>query len=175
MIYTERLHLRRVLKSDADALYQACKSPNVGPNAGWKPHTSPDETRSIMHDVFLIRTGVFAIVEKHSQQLMGTIGLINDPCRNHFFVRMLGYSLGEEYWGKGYATEAARAVINYGFDVLGLGMISAYCYDFNARSGRVLQKCGMKYEGTLRRGERRYDGRLIDLQCYSILKEERNN
>lgn len=173
VIYTERLLLRRVCKTDAEALYEVCKSPNVGPDAGWKPHASLDETRSIMHDVFVMRTGVFAIVERYSARLMGTIGLVNDPCRNHFFARMLGYSLGENYWGKGYATEAARAVINYGFDVLGLGMVSAYCYDFNMRSKHVLQKCGMKYEGTLRNGERRFDGRLINLECYSLLREER--
>ncbi|MEG1607370.1 MAG: GNAT family N-acetyltransferase [Mucinivorans sp.] len=54
--------------------------------------------------------------------------------------------MGEPYWGYGYMTEAARAVISYGFETLGLDLISAYCYPHNVRSKGVLQKCGMSYE-----------------------------
>ena len=169
---TERLMLRRVRKSDAEAIYKNSRSPNVGPNAGWKPHESVEETRSIMQNVFMMRSGVFAVIERSSGELIGTAGLSSDPRRNHFLVRMLGYSFGEAHWGKGYATEAGRAVINYGFEVLGLKMISAYCYDYNFRSKNVLMKCGMQYEGTLRMGERRYDGKLLDIECYSIMKKD---
>lgn len=62
----------------------------------------------------------------------------------------LGYWVGVPYWGRGYATEAARLVISYGFDRLHLHRIQARCFPRNGASARVLQKAGMRYEGTLR-------------------------
>jgi putative acetyltransferase len=56
---------------------------------------------------------------------------------------MIGYAIGEDYWGKGFATEAVLAVLRFGFEELGLDLISAYCYPFNKRSQRVFEKCGI--------------------------------
>lgn len=170
-LLTERLLLRPLKMEDADALYACSCGPNVGPNAGWKPHQSPEETRALMEPVFL-RPGVFGIFVKQSGTLVGSIGLIDDPRREYERSRMLGYSLGEPYWGHGYMTEAGRAVLDYGFGTMGLLVISAYCYPFNARSIRVLQKLGFSYEGTLCLCEKRYDGAVLDNQCYALTAEQ---
>ena len=83
----------------------------------------------------------------------------------------LGYWLGVPYWNKGYATEAARAVVEYGFKVLRLNRIQARHMTNNPASGRVLQKLGMAYEGTHRQATRRF-GAYQDLAVYAILRSE---
>lgn len=171
LIETKRLVLRPVCESDDEAIFEYSKNPNVGPNAGWKPHESVAETRELMKAVFVKADGVFAIVLKESGKLIGSVGIISDPKREYDGARMLGYAIGEEYWGKGYMTEAAGAVIEYGFEELKLDLISAYCFPFNKRSKRVLEKHGFTYEGTLTKCEKRFDGLLLDNECYALTAE----
>lgn len=168
-IETERLILRPVTESDTEAIYEYSRNRNVGINAGWKPHESLEETREIMDLVFLNQENVFGITLKETGKLFGTIGLIPDPKRQNEQTRMIGYAIGEAYWGKGFTTEAVRALLDFGFEELKLDLISAYCYPFNLRSKRVLEKNGFQYEGCLRLAETRYDGEVIDNDCYAIL------
>ena len=169
---TERLLLRPVSESDAGALFACCRDPEVGINAGWKPHESLEETRALMEQVFLGQESVWAIVLADSGRLIGTGGLIPDPKRENGRARMLGYSLGKEYWGSGYMTEAVRAILRCGFELMDLELISAYCYPGNERSKRVIAKCGFQYEGTLVRAEERFDGAVMDNECYVLLREQ---
>ena len=171
-IRTERLILRSVTENDAEDIYEYSKDPEIGPKAGWKPHESVEETKKLFPDIFLKQPSVFAIVMPENGKVIGTIGLINDEKRSYDKVRMLGYALGKEYHCRGYMTEAAKAVIEYGFKTMGLELISAYCYPFNKASQRVIEKCGFMYEGTLKMSELRYDGTLLDEICYSISKDE---
>jgi putative acetyltransferase len=171
-IKTPRLLLRPIVEGDAEAIYAYSRNPNVGVHAGWKPHESIDETREVMKTVFLGQENVFGVVLKETGILFGSIGLVADPKRQNDKARMIGYAIGEEHWGRGYTTEAARAIIRYGFGELGLELISGYCYPNNERSRRVMTKCGMRLEGVLRRGEIRYDGAVLDHECYSITQEE---
>ena len=83
---------------------------------------------------------------------------------------MIGYAMSEKYWNKGIMTEAVKEIIKYGFNDLKLELISAYCYPYNKSSKRVLQKNGFQYEGTLKQAEKTYDGRILDNECYSLLK-----
>lgn len=85
---------------------------------------------------------------------------------------MIGYAIGQEYWGNGFTTEAARALLNFAFKELKLDLVSAYCYPYNERSKGVLKKCGFNYEGRLRLAEKRYDGEVLDNECYALLAEE---
>ena len=169
-IETERLLLRPVKKEDAQDIYEYSTSENVGPNAGWKPHESLEETRDIVDAVFL-QPHVFGMVLKESNKLIGTIGLLDDPKREYAGAKMLGYALGEAYWGHGYMTEAAEAIVYYGFKLLGLRLISAYCYPFNVRSKRVLTKLGFQYEGRMALCEVLYSGEVYDNECYAIVAE----
>lgn len=69
-------------------------------------------------------------------------------------------------------SEAAKTVIDYGFNELGLDIISCCCYSFNKRSRRVIEKSGFRYEGTIRGAEMRYDGKIFDLDSFSLIKDE---
>ncbi|WP_319379482.1 GNAT family N-acetyltransferase [uncultured Methanocorpusculum sp.] len=171
MIETNRLILRHIVESDAEDIFAYSRGPNTGLHAGWKPHENLEETRQIMQAIFLGQEGVFGIVLKETNVMIGSIGLIADPLRENDSVRMLGYALGEEFWGKGFMTEAAKAVVAFGFGTMHLDLISATCYPFNTQSRRVLEKLGFRYEGTLAQAEKRYDGQILDKDCFSLSKE----
>lgn len=171
-IETSRLCLRTITPEDAAEIYAYSSEPNVGPSAGWKPHESIEETREIMELIFTGKEGVFGIVEKESGRMIGSVGLVEDPKRENPAARMLGYAMSERCWGRGYMTEAVRAVLCYGFYKMHLGIISAYCYPDNEASRRVLAKNGFSYEGTLSCCELRYDGVLLDNECFSIGRQE---
>ncbi|MDD2962208.1 MAG: GNAT family N-acetyltransferase [Muribaculaceae bacterium] len=169
-INTERLTLRHITEDDTTAIFDYCKNENVGPNAGWKPHENIEETRVVMKEMFLNNSMTYGIVLNETQQLIGTIGFVLDEHVENGDIYMLGYSLNEDFWGCGYATEAAKALLDFGFKHLKLNIITAYCYSFNKRSQRVLQKCGFVYQKLLPKVELRYDGRLLDCYFYKIMK-----
>ncbi len=176
VLETERLVLNKWTTSDEDieGLYEFAKNPNVGPRAGWKPHDDLEESKKIIEELF-IPHDVWAIREKKSGKIVGNIGLEPDRRREGVNSRELGYSLGEEWWGKGYMTEAARAVIDYAFNDLGIVVLAICTGPDNKRSQRVIEKCGFKFEGVQRRGYHIYDGTDRDNLVYSMLREEWEN
>jgi [ribosomal protein S5]-alanine N-acetyltransferase len=101
-----------------------------------------------------------------SGALVGAIGLFIK--REHLSAE-LGYWIGKPYWGRGYATEAARAVVRFGFESLGLNRIHAHHFAENPASGRVLEKIGMQREGLARQVVIK-DGVPRDCPLYSILR-----
>jgi ribosomal-protein-alanine N-acetyltransferase len=111
---------------------------------------------------------VFAITENQTETLVGAIGLV---LRAPHHRAELGYWVGRPYWGRGYATEAAAAVIAFGFAELSLNRIHACHFARNPASGRVLAKAGMRREGVSRQHVRRWD-RFEDLVQYGILRED---
>lgn len=169
-IETERLLLRPFRESDAEAFFECCQNPNIGNNAGWKPHGSLEESQEILRSVFISQSGIWAIILKEDGRLIGSIGIIPDPKRENPQARMLGYWLDESHWGKGYMTEAVQSVLDYGFNTLQLSLITANCYPHNERSQQVLKRHGFIYEGTLHQAELTYDGHLYDHQCYYLTK-----
>ncbi|KAF5072598.1 Acetyltransferase (GNAT) domain protein [anaerobic digester metagenome] len=172
MIETERLILRSINKDDAADIFEYSKEPEVGKNAGWKPHETIEETREILNAVFLEKDGIFGLVEKESGKLFGTIGLVPDVTRENEGSRMLGYAIGKNFWGKGYMTEAVGAILSYAFDEKGYGLISVSHYTDNLRSQRVIEKSGFQFEGVQRQSELRYDGVMKDKRWYSMTKDE---
>jgi ribosomal-protein-alanine N-acetyltransferase len=110
----------------------------------------------------------FAIVLRTDNTLMGAIGLRLDQ---HHARAELGYWLGKSFWQRGYCTEAARAVVAYGFDVLRLHRIHASYMQRNPASGRVMQKIGMTYEGCMRHHIQKW-GVFEDIEIYGILRSE---
>ena len=110
----------------------------------------------------------FAITLRISGQLCGGIGLRMESAHQH---AELGYWLGVPFWGQGYATEAARAVVNYGFSNLQLHRIYASHFAGNPASGHVLRKIGMKYEGCLR-GHICKWGQFHDLEYYGMIRTD---
>lgn len=167
-IETSRLLLRPFTESDATDVFQSCKNPNLGNNAGWKPHDTIEETMDILNTVFIGQEGIWAIELKETRRVIGSIGIIPDPKRENPHARMLGYWLDENAWGKGFMTEAVQAVLDYGFMRMNLHLITANCYPHNQRSRRVLEKNGFLYEGTLHQAELMHDGQIYDHLCYFL-------
>jgi len=114
---------------------------------------------------------VFGMTLKREASLAGTIGL-RDIDAEHSQAE-LGFWVAVEYWGQGYATEAARAVIGFGFGQLGLNRIYAHHMVRNPASGRVLTKVGMKPEGLLRQRVRKW-GMFEDVVPLAMLRKEWN-
>ena len=102
-IKTERLILTPWTLSEDDimGLYRYASDPQVGPNAGWKPHESPAESAEIIKNIFRPHL-VWAIRERESRKIIGSIGLEDDRRRENVNSRELGYSLAKDAWGKGY-------------------------------------------------------------------------
>ena len=111
---------------------------------------------------------LFAIVQRADGALVGSVGLeIN---RRHNRAE-LGYWIGKPYWNQGYCTEAAIAVVKYGFEALQLNRIHAFHLRRNPASGRVMQKIGMVHEGSLRKHAKKWE-EFEDLEVYGILRED---
>lgn len=170
-ITTERLLLRRFSEDDAQEVFELAKDPDVGPRAGWNQHENIEETLTVLRNI-IMPSDAFAITLKDSGKVIGDIAIEEDRYRPDADSGELGYWLGKEYWGKGYMTEAARAVIDYAFGEKGLSMLGICTSPVNSRSQRVIEKCGFVYEGTIRRTYKIYDGTLRDSRVYSMTKEE---
>lgn len=174
-LHTKRLLLRPITMRDMQDVYDYSSTPNVGPNAGWKPHESLEETKQIMEALFVYQETIWGIVLKKAKKLIGTIGFMEDPKREYKKSRMLGYAIGESYWGHGYMTEAVQKVLEHGFSYLNLALISAYCYPHNHRSQHVLEKCHFQYEGTLTMCEQLYNDEIMDNMCFALTKQQYQN
>lgn len=174
VIETERLRLTPWTDSEDDVkgLFAWASHPEVGPNAGWKPHADLEESRRIIKNMFMQSDDGWAIREKSSGRIIGNIAIYEDSARENVRSLEMGYALAFASWGKGYMTEAARAVMDYGFEKYGLAVMSIRTSNVNLRSQRVIEKCGFKYEGTLRKAYHIYTGIDRDSRIYSITREE---
>lgn len=110
----------------------------------------------------------WAIVRRQDEALVGAIGLRIDTTHDR---AEMGYWVGVPYWNKGYCTEAGRAVAGYVFGTRGLNRLYATHLARNPASGRVMQKVGMTYEGTLRQHVQKW-GVGEDLVFYGLLRSE---
>ncbi len=168
---TERLLLRTWRQDDLQDFYEYAKDPDVGPNAGWKPHESLAESQGILQS-FINAGNVWAIELRGSGKVIGSFGLHRDELRTNPRARMLGYVIGKDYWGQGYAVEAARAVIAYAFSQPDIDILSIYHFDFNPRSGRVAQKLGFTREGELADARLLIDGTVCGSVLYRLRKSD---
>lgn len=169
-IDTARLRLRPFSMDDAAAVAKMCNSYALYRNtlALPYPYTETDARQWISRHAenFSADTAYeFAVTDKSSGTLYGSVGIFLQPDRHS---GELGYWLGEEHWGYGYAAEAAQAVINFVFLEKKLHRVFARHFGSNPASGRVMQKVGMTYEGTQREHIFKVD-RYEDIVLYGIL------
>lgn len=123
--------------------------PRVGPPAGWPPHTSVENSREIIRTVFAGDAHSFGMILKETGRLIGTAGFVGgDHGTLPETEDEIGYALSPAYWGRGLVPEAVRELLRYGFEELGLTAIWCGHYDFNAKSRRVVEKCGFIYRFT---------------------------
>lgn len=171
MIETERLFLRRFTLEDLEDFHEYAKDPLVGPPAGWKPHESKEESLEILKS-FVSSEDIFAMALKSSGKVIGSLGCHEDRKREYKGGVMIGYVLSSPYWGNGLMSEAVEGLLDYIFLTLGMDLVSAYHYPFNEKSGKVLKKAGLVYEGTIRKCSVLPAGEVVDDVCYSMTREE---
>ena len=172
-LQTRRLVLRGLRLGDAARIRRLAGDRAIAENTILIPH--PYEAgmaeRWIREQKERYREGrevSFAIVRRGGKLPIGVIGL--GLTEKHARGK-IGYWIGKPYWNQGYATEAAEAVLRYGFEKLGLHRIWAAHFGRNPASGRVLEKLGMTYEGTRRQHVLKW-GTFEDLAGYGIMRAE---
>ncbi len=170
---TDRLLLRPFVEKDAPRVHKLAGDREIAATTLNIPHPyeAGDAEKWISTHRKAFDSGnevIFAVTLKLDGLLIGAIGLVIS--RPHDRGEM-GYWIGKEYWGSGYCTEAAKAVLHYGFDELGLNKIHARHMDTNPASGRVLEKIGMGYEGCLKQHYKKWDA-FGDYHVYGILRDE---
>lgn len=173
-ITTDRLHLRLFEKSDAETVTKLCDNYNIYRSTLTLPYpyTLECAVSWIEHHLnnFLAdKLYEFAICDRQTGALYGAIALSNNQRYEH---GELGYWIGEEFWGKGYATEASRALLDFAFDVKTYHKVYARYFASNPASGRVMEKIGMVQEGILIdhiKKENQYE----DLIHYGVVRNTR--
>lgn len=173
VLETGRLLLRELSLDDFEAVHAYGSDPEVVEYVPWGPNTEQVTRDFLERNVRKAAADprqdfVYAVVPKDEGRLVGSVGIY---CDGH--QAMLGYAFGREVWGRGYATDAARAMLGMAFDVLHLQRVWASCDPDNTASARVLQKCGMTLEGRLRE-DNDIRGRLRDSLVWGILVREWN-
>ena len=169
VIETERLCLRPLNESDIPELVSLIGARQVAATTLRIPHPYEEKhAREFLVSIAQKGELRLAITLRSDGRLCGGVGLNPDPEHRH---AELGYWIGVPCWGNGYATEAARAVVRYGFETLSLNRIFAHHFIHNPASGKVLKKIGMKYEGRMRQHVLKW-GAFVDLELYAILRED---
>ena len=175
-LMTERLILREWKETDSRDLFEYAKSELVGPNAGWPPHKSEEESKEIIK-MFIKNNDSYAIVLKLENKVIGSIGLHDrkpDSKLAELRQKEIGYVLNPEYWGRGIIPEAVTCLISYGFNELNLDLIWCGHYDFNNKSRRVNKKCGFKFRFKNDQKLALLGDKEVTTLYYSILKSEYN-
>jgi ribosomal-protein-alanine N-acetyltransferase len=150
ILETERLILREMLPSDAEALFEMDRNPNVHKYLWNKPLTSIDQVYEyieIVRNQYLENNiGRFVVVLKETNELIGWAGLKynTEKVNNKVHFYDIGYRLNEKFWEKGYASEASFAWLDYGFNVMKIKVMEAAAHTDNIASNRILQKIGLK-------------------------------
>ena len=173
-IETPRLILRRFREDDAPAVYRNWTSdPEVTRYLTWPVHSDEAVTgRILSYWISSYRLPSYfnwAIVLRETGEPVGNISVVRTDSRTA--SAEVGYCLGRAWWHQGIMSEALAGVISFLFRETGAVRISAWHDVENVRSGEVMKRCGMSYEGTLRKAASNNRG-LVDMCMYSILREE---
>lgn len=170
---TERLLLRKFTQDDVAAVFEYGRDPDVARFVTWKPHVTPDDSRAFVQAAMAHyaagRIGPWGVVVKDEGRLIGGAGFVAwQPEHGRAEV---GYGLHRAYWDQGLATEVLREITRFAFAVMQLNRLVALCEPENVASARVMEKVGMRFEGTLRQ----YvftKGAFRDLELRALLRAE---
>lgn len=172
---TERLVLRRYTVDDAQAAFEGwCSDPEVARYTTWDAHPNANVTRRLIEmwvgEYDRPQTYNWVLELKQTGAIIGNCAgvRVNDEIDEI----ELGWCMSRNEWGKGYMPEAVRAIMRFLFDEVGASRVCAKHDIENAKSGRVMQKVGMKYEGVRRQGFRGRSG-IKDVACYAMIRSDR--
>jgi len=170
---TERLILRRLRSEDENDIFEYASDEEVSRFVFWNTHRSIEDSRNFIS--FTLgrydrdEAGEWGIVLKEEDKLIGTIGFTGFDARSR--RAEIGYVLSRKYWGQGIMPEALNRLLEFAFTEMDLNRIECSYVSPNEKSGRVMQKVGMSYEGTARE-KVFFKGRFWDLKQYAILKSD---
>ncbi|MBM3308022.1 MAG: GNAT family N-acetyltransferase [Candidatus Eisenbacteria bacterium] len=171
---TDRLVLREFREDDWSAVHEYASDPEVVRYMPWGPN-SEEDTRAFIERALALRSGdprkgyEFAVTLRDGGRLIGGCGIHAMSLANR--SAFIGYCFHPDAWGHGYATEAARALVEFAIGTLGLHRVAATCDIENAASARVLEKAGMRREGHFRE-DALVRGRWRDSYQYALLDHE---
>lgn len=174
-IETERLILRRFKMEDAEAMYKNWASDEeVTRFLTWPPHSSIELTKDILQDWINDYKNEdsynWAItIKENGDEPIGSIGAVDINERVNMVH--IGYCISKKWWNKGITSEALKALIKYFFEEVGVNRVESRHDPNNPNSGKVMMKCGMKYEGTMRQADINNQG-ICDYSMYGILAKE---
>jgi ribosomal-protein-alanine N-acetyltransferase len=166
---TERLILRKLIYEDVDDIYEYAKIPKVSEYVLWYPHTSKFESLEYLNLVYEKynhgEPAPWGIILKETGKLIGSIGFVKIDEKES--VGEIGYVISPFYWNRGFATEAVRSVVQFGFAELELTKVTAHTITQNRASGRVLLRVGFNFDGT-KHGYTEIKNKPVDIDFYSI-------
>ena len=172
-IRTERLILRRFCPEDGQAMFDNWASDDeVSKYLTWPTHTDVSISQWVVNDWVMSyeKDDFYQWAIEFDGQIIGSISVVD--YRADVARASIGYCIGRNWWHRGIMSETLKAVMDYLFDEIGFNRIEA-CHDANnPNSGKVMAKCGMKYEGTHRQSGRNNQG-ICDEVFYALLKSER--
>ena len=172
-LFTDRLMLRKIERFDSEDMYEYASLPEVTRFLTWDPHTDIGYTKKYLafiagkYKTFDFYDWAVCLLE--SGKMIGTCGFSRLDDRN--MSGEIGYVINPLYSGHGYATEAARRVIEFGFSELGLERIEARYIVENLASRHIMDKLGMQFEG-IHRSSLRQRGKYVSVGYCSILRNE---
>ena len=177
ILETDRLVLKPILEDDADFIYQNVKEYEI---ARWLvnlpyPYPKDGAIKYIRETTELMKKGLsyeLPIRLRSTGELIGVMAVLNVDKKNK--NAELGYWIAKKEWNKGYAVEAGQKVLEFGFNILNLERMYAKCVFENNASRKVMEKIGMKYEGTMRY-EILKENQYFDMSYYGIIKENWGN
>ena len=167
---TERLLLRKLRLDDAEAMFSWASDPEVAAYVSWTAHKNMTETRQMITRLMSAPLSKWGLVDKSSSRLIGTIDFrITGKGLAEF-----GWALSREYWGRGLMPEAAATLVKFCFEELGLEVLCAIHNFKNPKSGRVMEKIGMRRLGQLYSSFDKFDKPVLDVY-WALTKEEYDN
>ncbi len=173
-LHSERLLLRRLTQEDAQAMYEnwAC-DPEVTRFLTWSHYTDPAQAQATLRlweeQYSSSSFYQWGIVPTQLGQPIGTISVVDYS--EKIGLAEIGYCIGQRWWHQGYASEALMAVMAFLFEKVQINRLGARHDCENPRSGHVMKKCGLHFEGVLRSAGWNNQG-IVDIAVYSMLAQE---
>ena len=171
---TERLILRRFTIDDADSMFNNwANDAEVAKYLTWTAHSDVSVSKAVINSWIELYQKPehysWAIVLKEINEPIGSIAAVEQ--RDDIKMVHIGYCIGRKWWNKGYTSEALAELIRFFFEEVGVSRIESVHDPRNPNSGKVMQKCGLKYEGTMRGADWNNQG-ICDAVKYAVLSRD---
>jgi len=171
---TERIILRRFTINDAEAMFRNWASDDeVTKYLMWQAHADISVSESVINSWLELYHEPeyynWAIILKDIGEPIGSIAAVEQ--RDDIKMVHIGYCIGRKWWHQGITSEALKEMIRFFFEEVGANRIESRHDPYNPNSGKVMLKCGLKYEGTMRQSDTNNQG-ICDAAYYAILAED---